>query len=167
MTFLPLLKQRREKQRAVLHGETAVLNNLEVKSFGRIAIALDFSKSDEKLIAHALAQGHAPVTYVLLHVVESVSARYLGEASDDDETRRDKLRIQNYAEQLKEKGHTVETYIGYRNRVSEIIRIVKESGADMLVMGAHRHSGLKDYIFGETIEDVRHKLPIPVLIVNV
>jgi manganese transport protein len=167
MTFLPLLKQRREKQRAVLHGETAVLNNLEVKSFGRIAIALDFSKSDEKLIAHALAQGHKPVTYVLLHVVESVSARYLGEASDDDETRRDKLRIQNYAEQLKEKGHTVETFIGYRNRVSEIIRIVKESGADMLVMGAHRHSGLKDYIFGETIEDVRHKLPIPVLIVNV
>jgi manganese transport protein len=167
MTFLPLLKQRREKQRAVLHGETAVLNNLEVKRFNRIAIALDFSKSDEKLIAHAIAQGHEPVTYVLLHVVESVSARYLGEASDDDETRRDKSRIHNYAEQLKEKGYKVETFIGYRNRVSEIIRIVKESDADMLVMGAHRHSGLKDYIFGETIEDVRHKLPIPVLIVNV
>nr|NKQ94718.1 universal stress protein [Escherichia coli] len=48
-----------------------------------------------------------------------------------------------------------------------IIRIVKESRADLLVMGAHRHSGLKDYLFGETIEDVRHALPIPLLIVNV
>jgi manganese transport protein len=60
----------------------------------------------------------------------------------------------------------VESRIGYRNRVSEIIRIVKETEADMLVMGAHRHSGLKDYIFGETIEDVRHACRIPVLIVN-
>jgi len=38
---------------------------------------------------------------------------------------------------------------------------------DMLVMGAHGHKGIKDYIFGETIESVRHKLSIPVLIVNV
>ena len=43
----------------------------------------------------------------------------------------------------------------------------KDSGADMVVMGAHRHSGWKDYLFGETIEDVRHALQIPVLIVNV
>jgi manganese transport protein len=34
-------------------------------------------------------------------------------------------------------------------------------------MGAHRHAGLKDYLFGETIEGVRHALSIPVLVVNV
>ena len=99
--------------------------------------------------------------------MESVSARYLGEASDDDETRKDKLRLQNYADQLSAKGYRAEALIGYRNRVAEIVRMVKESDADLLVMGAHRHSGLKDYIFGETIEDVRHKLNIPVLIVGV
>jgi manganese transport protein len=166
MTFLPLIKQKREKQRLALHGETVVLQNLDVKPTARIAVALDFSKYDEKLIAHAIAQGHTSVTYILLHVVESVSARYLGEASDDDETRKDKLRIENYVSQLHQKGYDVESRIGYRNRVSEIIRIVKDTEADMLVMGAHRHSGLKDYIFGETIEDVRHALRIPVLIVN-
>ncbi|MES2004228.1 MAG: Nramp family divalent metal transporter [Bacteroidota bacterium] len=167
MTFLPLIQKRRQKQRATLHGETVVLKNLDIKQTSRIAVSLDFSASDEKLIAYALAQGHTSVSYVLLHVVESVSARYLGEASDDDETRKDRLRLQNYAAQLQEKGYEVTTVIGYRNRVNEIVRMVKESGADMLVMGAHRHSGLKDYIFGETIEDVRHRLPIPVLIVNV
>ena len=51
--------------------------------------------------------------------------------------------------------------------IKEIVRIVKNAKADMLVMGAHRHRGLKDYIFGETIESVRHELAIPVLIVNV
>jgi manganese transport protein len=43
---------------------------------------------------------------------------------------------------------------------------VKEQNADMLVMGAHRHSGLKDIIYGETINSVRHGLDIPVLVVN-
>ncbi|MDP1765067.1 MAG: Nramp family divalent metal transporter [Sediminibacterium sp.] len=167
MTFLPMIHKRRKKQTATLHGNTITLKNLVVKKTNRIAIALDFSKSDEKLIAYAVAQGHNEVTYILLHVVESASAKYLGPASDDDETRKDRQRLDNYGFQLIEMGYRVEAFIGYRNRVNEIIRIVKESEADMLVMGAHRHSGLKDYIFGETIEDVRHALSIPVLIVNV
>ncbi|MDT9165807.1 universal stress protein, partial [Escherichia coli] len=82
------------------------------------------------------------VSYILLHVVESPSASYFGEASDDDETRRDRDRLQAYAKQLQQMGYTVDTILGYRNRVTEIIRIVKESRADLLVMGAHRHSGL-------------------------
>lgn len=169
MTFLPLIQKRkqRQKQRESLHGETVILDNLDVKQTSRIAVALDFSASDEKLIAHALAQGNKDVFFILLHVVESAPAGYLGEATDDDETRRDKLRLENYVSQLQQKGYHAEAVIGYRRRVKEIIRIVTESRADMLVMGAHRHSGLKDYIFGETIEDVRHQLPIPVLIVNV
>ena len=36
----------------------------------------------------------------------------------------------------------------------------------MLILGAHRHSGLKDYLYGETVNSVRHELQIPVLIVN-
>lgn len=167
MTFLPMLKKRRLKQRATMHGETLTLQNLSVQQTSRIAVALDFSASDEKLVAYAVAQGKSEVTYILLHVVESVSARYLGESSDDDETRKDRLRLENYVLQLQQMGYKAEYIIGYRERVKQIIRIVKESNADMLVMGAHRHSGLKDYIFGETIEDVRHALSIPVLIVSV
>ncbi len=167
MTLLPILQKRMQKQRVTLHGETVTLENLSVKKTNRIAVALDFSVSDQKLIAHAVAQGHTEVTYILLHVVESASARYLGESSDDDETRKDRERLENYASQLQDMGYKVDAYIGYRSRVKEIIRIVKEAEADMLVMGAHRHSGFKDYIFGETIEDVRHALSIPVLIVNV
>lgn len=167
MTFLPMIHKRRKKQTATLHGATVTLQNLMVKKTSRIAVALDFSKSDEKLIAYAVAQGHNEVTYILLHVVESASAKYSGAASDDDETRKDRQRLDNYGFQLQKMGYRAEVFIGYRNRVNEIIRIVKESEADMLVVGAHGHSGLKDYIFGETIEDVRHALSIPVLIVNV
>ena len=36
----------------------------------------------------------------------------------------------------------------------------------MLVIGAHGHSGLKDLIYGQTVDAVRHELDIPVLVVS-
>ena len=37
---------------------------------------------------------------------------------------------------------------------------------DLVIMGAHGHGGLKDLIFGTTIDPVRHDLDVPVLIVR-
>ncbi|MEJ7682500.1 MAG: universal stress protein [Segetibacter sp.] len=36
----------------------------------------------------------------------------------------------------------------------------------MLVMGAHMHTGVMDFLYGETVDKVRHQLKIPVLIVH-
>jgi manganese transport protein len=44
---------------------------------------------------------------------------------------------------------------------------VKENNADMLVIGAHGHAGIKDWLYGQTIDSVRHELKIPVLVVHV
>jgi manganese transport protein len=35
-----------------------------------------------------------------------------------------------------------------------------------LVMGAHGHKGLKDIVFGTTVDKVRHRVNIPVFIVK-
>ena len=164
MTFLPFLQKRKLKDIARMHNDTPILQNLVVKEARRIAVSLDFSDADEKIIAHAVSQGKQDVTYILLHIVESASATYFGESSDDYETRKDR---DAFASQLTQVRYKVETVLGYKNRVREIVRIVQFAQADLLVMGAHRHRGLKDYVFGETIESVRHELSIPVLIVNV
>lgn len=167
MTFLPLVRDRKLRDIAKMHNDTPILENLDVKKTSCIAVSLDFTDADKKLIAYAIAQGKQQVEYILLHIVESASARYFGDTSDDYETRKDQERLDDFALQLANAGYQVRVVLGYKNRVTEIVRIVKEGGADMLVMGAHRHRGLKDYIFGETIESVRHELDIPVLIVNV
>jgi manganese transport protein len=167
MTFLPLVRDRKLRDIAKMHNDTPILENLDVKKTSCIAVSLDFTDGDKKLIAYAIAQGKQQVQYILLHIVESASARYFGDSSDDYETRKDQERLDDFALQLTNAGYQVRVVLGYKNRVTEIVRIVKEGGADMLVMGAHRHRGLKDYIFGETIESVRHELDIPVLIVNV
>jgi manganese transport protein len=166
MTFIPILKQRAYSSTKI-HSDILPLQNLQVQPITNVIIALDFSKNDEKLIAHALSQGGKNAAYLLVHIVESASAKYLGADADDDETRIDKERLHTYAKQLNHLGYNTTVEIGYRNRVKEIVRIVKDSNANMLVMGAHRHSGIKDYFFGETIEAVRHQITIPVLVVNV
>ncbi|MBS1640722.1 MAG: Nramp family divalent metal transporter [Bacteroidetes bacterium] len=164
--FHPIITKRKSFRNSKMHNEPAQLNNLSIKEINTIAVALDFSENDETLIAYAIAQGKKDTTYVLLHVVESVSANYLGKESDDDETRKDLQRLQQYAQQLNQLGFVTNYELGYNKRIKEIVRIVKNTNADLLIMGAHRHKGLKDYLFGETIEDVRHELAIPVLIVN-
>jgi manganese transport protein len=82
------------------------------------------------------------------------------------ERSRDAFSIVAECSDLFEKGYKSTTVLGYRNRVKEIVRIVHEKDAQLLVMGAHKHQGWKDYLFGETIESVRHQVSIPVLIVN-
>ncbi len=162
----PFITKTKKKASIKIHPETGVLSNLVIPSFNKIAIALDFSENDEKLIAYALGQGKADTHYLLVHIVESASAKLYGDESDDYESRKDKERMDAYVRQLQNRGLTAEGFLGYKNRAKEIVRIAKSGNADMLVMGAHGHSGIQDFIYGETVNSVRHELKIPVLIVN-
>ena len=134
--------------------------------YKKIAVALDFSEHDGKLLGYALGQAKYDTQFLLIHVVESPTARILGVETDDYETQKDNEKLTFFVNQLKEKGFEAEGKLGFRNRAKEIVRIVKEGKADMLVAGAHGHTGLKDFIFGETINSVRHELKIPVLVVH-
>ena len=129
-------------------------------------MALDFSQNDQKLLSHALGQGTSDTSYILIHVVESVPARIYQNESDDLETEKDKEHLIFYTEQLKERGIQAEPLMGFGERAKEIVRLVKKGEADMLVIGAHGHAGIKDILYGETINTVRHELKIPVFIVN-
>ena len=155
-----------EAKDITLHGEGHIPASLEIPKFRHIAVALDFSPKDEKLLAFAVGQGGPDSNYILIHVVESASARMLGKQSDDLETRTDQERLTSYQQTLEKNNYTAVTRLGYINRTKEIVRIVKEEGAEILVIGAHGHTGLKDFIYGETVNTVRHELKIPVLIVN-
>ena len=164
--FIHPWKSRSEIKDVTLHGERKIPAMLEVPKFKNIAVALDFSPKDEKLLAFAIGQGNPDSNYILIHVVESASARMLGKQSDDLETRTDEERLNSYKQTLENNNCKAVTRLGYINRSKEIVRIVHEEMAEILVIGAHGHTGLKDFIYGETVNTVRHELKIPVLIVN-
>lgn len=163
----PLLKKKPTNRPLHLHptyeGGAAFVKPV----YKRIAVALDFSNGDQTVLAHAVGQASADSSFVLIHIVESASAKVLGTEAYDFETQKDAEKLEAYAVQLKEQGFAAEAFLGYRNRSKEIIRLVKDADADMLVIGAHGHTGVKDWFYGETINDVRHGLKIPVLIVNI
>ncbi|HWN88564.1 MAG TPA: Nramp family divalent metal transporter [Chitinophagaceae bacterium] len=165
-TIYPMRKRRLKAVTKQIHAEPGSIEYASVPSYNKIAIAIDFSVNDPKLIAHAIGQANKNTSFILIHVVESVSASIYGKESDDLETRKDKEELDDYVSQLVARGFVAEGRLGFKNRSKEIVRIVKESNADMLVIGAHGHTGLKDLIYGETTDAVRHELSIPVLIVN-
>lgn len=166
-TVYPMLKKKKEISPALVHPEASSLQQIDIPSYKKIAIALDFSENDNKLIAHAMGQGGDETTYILIHIVESATTRLMEKETDDLETRSDQEQLNTYILQLKDKDIKATGLLGFNERAKEIVRLVKESNAEMLVIGAHGHSGLKDLLYGQTIESVRHDLKIPVLIVNV
>lgn len=166
IVIFPIIQSKKKQERTALHGAAVELDWTKAAPIDRIAIAVDFSAGDANLIKSAIAQSHTDTELILIHVVESVTASYFEEISDDEESRKDRERLAQYAERLSQNGYKVNFVLGYKNRVKEIVRIVNLTDAQLLVMGAHHHYGWKDYFFGETIESVRHKVKIPVLIVQ-
>jgi manganese transport protein len=167
ITFKPLFDRRRQEKNArPPHGSASLLENLEKPIYKKIAITIDFSSVDSICIQSAMAQGGKNASYLLVHVVETAGAIWYGSEIADSESSVDTASLQDYLDQLKQQGYQVEMRIGYGNPKQIIPELVTKFDADLLVMGAHGHKWAKDLIFGTTVDTVRHRVAIPVLIVR-
>ncbi|MFA4868306.1 MAG: Nramp family divalent metal transporter [Pedobacter sp.] len=162
----PLISRLKRESNNVPHGKALDIENVEKINYTRIGITVDFSKNDRNTIRHALIQGGKHAHYYLIHVVETAAANYYGESALDYETQSDTENLQKYCDNLSELGYKASPHIGYGGTVKAIVAISKETDIQLLVMGAHGHKGLKDLILGTTVNSVRHKVSIPVLIVR-
>jgi manganese transport protein len=167
ITFKPFIEKRTaERDTKIPHGTAVKLDVSSKLIYNRIAITIDFSNMDTLTIRSALAQGGVTARYLLLHVVETAGAMVYGSDIEDQESARDIKALENYRKQLEDKGYDVEIKIGFGSPKSTIPKMVKEFQADLLVMGAHGHKFFKDLIFGATVDTVRHRVDIPVLVVK-
>ncbi len=166
IVFVPMLKSSLEKEARTPHDTFKNLDVTTTVHYQKIAITIDFGRMDQITINGALKQGGEGATYFLIHVVESANARIYGKEAADFETMADIKYLQRYADELKLRGFNAETKIGYGNPRETIADIVNALDADLLVMGAHGHSGFYDLLLGDTVDKVRHAVKIPVLIVK-
>jgi len=162
----PLLYKHADQPVYVPHGIAASLDNLEAIHYNNIAVTIDFSKNDEDCIRHALMQGGKKAQYTLIHVVETAGARYYGKQVMDNETQSDVDNLEKYVDALTKLNYKADGKIGYGGPATAIAEIVNTSGIDFIVMGSHGHKALKDLIFGTTVNTVRHKVNVPVLVVK-
>lgn len=166
ITIMPFRKQFAGKRIHVPHGSFSEPQLKSQEPVKRIAITLDFGKMDHNAIESAIMQGGEKATYILVHVTESAGAHWLGTDSRDFESRRDRETLEKYRAFLEQNGYHCETRLGYGNPRKAIPQLVKDSKAELLVMGAHGHRAVMDFILGSTVDAVRHRLDIPVLVVT-
>ena len=166
VTFVPLFNRKKSQQESGMHKEQVLLDISEVKKFNRIAVAVDFSEADSKVLQYVLSVTNPNTEILLIHVVESVVARVFGKDVADSETESDLEFLENYQQKITSKGYHVNVKLGYGSPKKTIPQISKEFNADLLVMGSHGHGMMADMLFGTTIDYVRHRVEIPIFIVR-
>jgi len=166
ITLFPLLRKAKQRHKIVPDGLPETLKITDEKLYQRIAVTVDFSSSDSNAISNAIAQGGIKAEYILIHIVETAGARMMGHEINDLETESDKNNLEKYKFDLESKGFKISIQLGFGSPKRSIPEIVNNEKCDLLVMGAHGHRAIKDIIFGTTLDAVRHKVNVPVLIVK-
>ncbi|MGQ9916553.1 MAG: Nramp family divalent metal transporter [Bryobacteraceae bacterium] len=136
--------------------------------YKRILVPVDHSALDRVALAHAVALGkpHGAVIH-LLHVEEGVASQVYGEAAKTAEVEIGRQYFEGLAEAVRRAGLQAELEILHGKEVKTlIIRQARIVRPDLIVMGAHGHRGLMDLVFGATINEVRHGVDVPVLVVR-
>ncbi len=168
LVWITLFPYRRVVVPATLGLETQTAEVVPVQRYNRILVTLDHSPLDRLALSHAAAlAGSNRARLFLLHVEEGVTSQVFGQDASTAEVEAGRRYLDELVESLGERQIDVETAIRHGGRPSrEIARYAREIAPDLIVMGAHGHGGLKDLIFGNTINPVRHAVNIPILVVR-
>lgn len=137
--------------------------------YQKILVALDYSKLDQSLLRHITQLAKLLHSHLLLvHVADGWVARNYEnlKLAESEEMKSDRAYLQNTAAHLRAEGLDVSTYLALGDPPTEILRTAEVEGCDLIAMTTHGHRLLGDIIYGSTIEIVRHKSKIPILIVR-
>jgi manganese transport protein len=167
----PFLERwRNEPVRALVgvHGPAAIPEIVPPRSPRLIAAALDFSLADKVVVSYAVTLARAAgrgAKVMLFHVVESGGALVMGGESRDREAEADQERLKLYAAELTELGVDAEYDLGFGDPPEELAKLVEQYKPDLIVLGSHGHRRLGDMVHGTSVERLRHRVRVPVLVI--
>jgi manganese transport protein len=147
-------------------GESAPL--LPIRTYSNILVPLDHSDSDQEALGNALALARTHgARIILLHVEEGIPSQLFGSLSSTAEIAEGQDYLAHVVASLREQNVKVEVVVRHGNSpAKEIAAVVHDFQPDLVVMASHGHRGLKDLIFGTTINSLRHRVKVPLLIVS-
>ncbi len=137
--------------------------------YKKILVALENSRADTALLPHvAELAGHFHSGLLLLHVADGWVARNYErmKLAESEEMKEDRAYLEKKAAELRGQGLRVETQLALGDPAAEILRVARKEGCDLIAMTSHGHRFIGDLVFGSTINEVRHKSLIPVLLVR-
>ena len=167
LTFMPLFKPSEAWEIDVSASSKNIASRIKTKKYKSIGVALEHGDSDATIISEALTLGKMhDAKLVLIHIVDTPGVLVHGSNEESLHSREDYAYIEGMAREIEEHEIAVETTIRFGNPAVEIIKCVEEEGFDLLVLGSHGHKNLGDIIWGQTVDNVRHSIKIPVMVVR-
>jgi len=164
---LPMARGEKSWQEARLSGASAVIENIAIQKSRHIAAALGRDDGDAVIVGRALSLAKAEnALLTLIHVVDSAPSQVYSSEVYDEHTRDDEQYLQRIASEVGASGVAVEIALAHGDPADELIAFTESHGVDLLVMGSHGHRLLGDLLWGETVDPVRHRVEIPVLVVR-
>jgi nucleotide-binding universal stress UspA family protein len=137
--------------------------------YHKILVALENSRADETLLPHVgeLAKLHGS-ELLLVHVADGFVARNYEQLklAESQEMKQDRAYLESSADTLRARGLTVDTFLALGDPAAGILKAAEDRHCDLIAMTAHGHRLLGDLLFGSTINEVRHKAEVPVLVVR-
>ena len=164
---LPLIRGAKGWQEEPPSGALAVIEEIQTYHSKHIAAALGRDNSDAAIVSRALSLAKAEKALLtLIHVVDSAPAQIYSSDVYDEHTRDDEQYLLQIAAEVRASGVAVEIALPHGDPSKELTDFAVSHGVDMLVMGSHGHRLLGDLLWGETVDPVRHRVEIPVMVVR-
>ncbi len=142
---------------------------LEEPMYKKILVTLENSRADAAIVPHvtAMAKLHG-ATLLLLHVADGWVARNFNQLklAESEEIKKDRAYLEKVAEGFRAQGLTATTQLAMGNPPQEIVKVAEAEKCELIAMASHGHRLLGDLVFGSTINEVRHKTSIPLLLVR-
>ena len=137
--------------------------------YRKILVALENSRADQSLLPHvAELAKRFQSTLLLVHVADGWVARNFERLTlaESDEMKEDRAYLEATAERLRAEGLLVTAHLALGDPPTGILETAEREQCDLIAMTTHGHRLIGDLIFGSTINEVRHKANIPVLLVR-
>lgn len=137
----------------------------------RIVVPIDFSDYSKEAFRYALDFARTfDASLLLIYVVEPVvypsdfSFGQVALPSMDQELRDHSLeQLQKMIQNEVPEGIDATSMVRSGKPFVEIIKVAKETEADLIIIATHGHSGIEHVLFGSTAEKVVRKAPCAVL----
>lgn len=137
--------------------------------YRKILVALENSRADQSLLPHVTRLAKQLGSELLLvHVADGWVARNFNQLklAESEEMKADRAYLESSAATLRAQGLTVAAQLALGDPPGEILKTAAVEHCDLIAMTSHGHRLIGDIIHGSTINEVRHKTTIPVLLVK-